>query len=165
MIGGKSHCFTPVIPPPGPVGRVSTAVIPSAELAVIIHIGSHADIDQSYGALGAYVTQHALAVDGPIREYYLVDPSQTRDESMWRTEIGWRHSKSGPGHNLKCRSADPGGALGPVERATLLPVFLKTRPELRQGTRPTGLRQRPRDGHCHEIIDLPYGRVQQQISP
>jgi hypothetical protein len=35
------------------------------------------------------VTQHALAVEGPIREYYLVGPTETRDESLWRTEIGW----------------------------------------------------------------------------
>jgi hypothetical protein len=35
------------------------------------------------------VTQHALAVDGPIREYYLVGPAETRNESLWRTEVGW----------------------------------------------------------------------------
>jgi DNA-binding transcriptional MerR regulator len=86
---GRVTLFYPCHSAPRRVGRVSTAVIPSAELAVIIHAGSHADVDRSYGALGAYVTQHALAVDGPIREYYLVDPSQTRDESLWRTEIGW----------------------------------------------------------------------------
>ena len=31
----------------------------------------------------------AATVDGPIREYYLVGPSDTRDESLWQTEIGW----------------------------------------------------------------------------
>jgi effector-binding domain-containing protein len=73
-----------------PAGRVTTAVIPSAQLATIIHGGGpHADSDRSCGALGAYVTQHALTVDGPIREYYLVGPAETRDEALWRTEIGW----------------------------------------------------------------------------
>jgi phospholipase C len=62
---------------------------PSAELATIIHTGPHADYDRSYGALGAYVTQQALAVDGPIRENYLIGPAETRDESLWRTEVGW----------------------------------------------------------------------------
>jgi len=52
-------------------------VIPAAELATIIHIGPHADYDRSYGALGAYVTRHALGVEGPIREYYLVGPDGT----------------------------------------------------------------------------------------
>ena len=35
------------------------------------------------------MTQHALAVDGPIREYYLSGRHDTADESAWRTEIGW----------------------------------------------------------------------------
>jgi DNA-binding transcriptional MerR regulator len=36
---------------------------------------------------------HAMldaTVDGPIREYYLIGPAETRDESLWRTEVGWR---------------------------------------------------------------------------
>jgi hypothetical protein len=35
------------------------------------------------------VTRHALAVEGPLREYYLVGPHDTADASAWRTEIGW----------------------------------------------------------------------------
>jgi len=30
-----------------------------------------------------------LALDGPLREYYLVGPGDTLDEGAWRTEIGW----------------------------------------------------------------------------
>jgi DNA-binding transcriptional MerR regulator len=86
---GRATVFLPCHPPARPLGRVSADVIPSAELATIVHPGPHTDIDRAYGALGAYVTQHALAVDGPIREYYLVGPSETRDESLWRTEVGW----------------------------------------------------------------------------
>jgi hypothetical protein len=41
------------------------------------------------GALGAYVAEHALAVEGPIREYYVVGPHETTDEDRWRTDIGW----------------------------------------------------------------------------
>jgi hypothetical protein len=35
------------------------------------------------------VTEHAVAVDGLIREYYLVGPQDTEDEAAWRTEVGW----------------------------------------------------------------------------
>jgi len=63
--------------------------VPEAELAVITHRGSHDDLDRSYGALATYVSERALAVDGLIREYYLVGPHDTDDESAWRTEIGW----------------------------------------------------------------------------
>jgi DNA-binding transcriptional MerR regulator len=86
---GRVTIFLPCDPLPQPVGRVSTTVIPPAELATIVHLGSNTEVDRTYGALAAYVTQHALAVDGPIREYYLVGPSDTRDDSLWRTEIGW----------------------------------------------------------------------------
>jgi DNA-binding transcriptional MerR regulator len=86
---GRVTIFLPCDPLPLPVGRVSTTVIPPAELATIVHLGSNTEVDRTYGALAAYVTQHALAVDGPIREYYLVGPSDTRDDSLWRTEIGW----------------------------------------------------------------------------
>jgi effector-binding domain-containing protein len=69
---------------------VTPLVVPPADLAIIIHPGSHeGGIDRAYGALGAYVTQHALAVNGPLREYYLVGPTDTADETLWRTEVGW----------------------------------------------------------------------------
>ena len=66
------------------VGRVTPQVVPAAELAIVVHNGSHRDVDQSYGILAAYVTEHALAVDGPIREYYLVSPQDTSVESAWK---------------------------------------------------------------------------------
>ena len=86
---GRATIFLPCDPLPRPIGRVSVTVIPPAELATIVHPGPHTDIDRTYGALAAYVAQQALAVDGPIREYYLVGPSETQDDSLWRTEVGW----------------------------------------------------------------------------
>jgi DNA-binding transcriptional MerR regulator len=86
---GQVTIFLPSDPLPQPVGRVSTAIIPPAELAMTVHFGSNTEVDRTYGALAAYVTKHALAVDGPIREYYLVGPSDTPDESLWQTEVGW----------------------------------------------------------------------------
>jgi DNA-binding transcriptional MerR regulator len=86
---GDATLFLPVIGEVRPVGRVRPMSVPGAELAVITHSGSHDDLDRSYGALATYVSEHALAVDGLIREYYLVGPHDTDDESAWRTEIGW----------------------------------------------------------------------------
>jgi hypothetical protein len=70
-----------------PHGQI--ALIPAAELAVIEHRGSPGDVDRAYGILAAYVARHALAVAGPIREYYLVGQHDTPDTAQWRTEIGW----------------------------------------------------------------------------
>jgi effector-binding domain-containing protein len=71
------------------IGRVAPRVVPAVELATLVHKGSHANIDLAYGSLATYVTRHALAVEGPLREYYLVGPQDTPDQSAWRTEIGW----------------------------------------------------------------------------
>ncbi len=86
---GEATLFLPSVGEVRPVGRVRPFVAPSAELAIVAHVGSHADVDRSYGALGTYVTDHALAVEGPIREYYLVGRYDTDDEQAWMTEIGW----------------------------------------------------------------------------
>jgi DNA-binding transcriptional MerR regulator len=86
---GDATLFFPVTGEIQPVGRVGPISVPDAELAVIVHNGSHDDLDRAYGALATYVSEHALAVDGLIREYYLIGPPDTDDESVWRTEIGW----------------------------------------------------------------------------
>ena len=62
-----------------PIGRIESIVIPAVELAIVTHVGSHDDIDVAYGELGAYVAGHEIGVDGPIREYYLRDPSSDPD--------------------------------------------------------------------------------------
>jgi effector-binding domain-containing protein len=55
-------------------------------------------VDRAYGALADYVTRHALAVAGPIREFYPVGRQQTSDAAAWRTEIGWPiFETGGPG--------------------------------------------------------------------
>lgn len=70
-------------------GRVGLLDLPAAEFAVVEHVGPHDDVDVTYGRLGAWVTGHAMAVDGPIQETYLVGPADTPDPGRWRTEIGW----------------------------------------------------------------------------
>ncbi len=86
---GDATLFLPMTGEVRPVGRVRPMSVSGAELAVIIHNGSHDDLDRSYGALATYVTEHAVPVEGLIREYYLVGPQDTDDESAWRTEVGW----------------------------------------------------------------------------
>jgi DNA-binding transcriptional MerR regulator len=86
---GQATIFLPCAGEVRPMGRVTALVVPPIELAVIEHAGTHADIDRAYGALATYVSRHALAVDGPLREYYPVSRLDTTEESRWRTEIGW----------------------------------------------------------------------------
>jgi DNA-binding transcriptional MerR regulator len=86
---GEATLFVPCAGQLDPVGRVETTIVPAVELATIVHVGPHTDIDRSYGALAAYVADHALGVPGPIREYYLTDLARSADQTSWRTRIGW----------------------------------------------------------------------------
>ena len=70
-------------------GRVRPVEVPAAELALAMHHGPHDDIDVTYGELGAWVVDQALALAGPVHEFYLVGPRDTADAAAWRTEIGW----------------------------------------------------------------------------
>jgi DNA-binding transcriptional MerR regulator len=92
---GAAVVYVPAADPPTS-GRVRPFVVPAVELAVTVHHGPHDDIDVSYGALGTYVTEHALALSGPVHENYLVGPRDTDDSTAWRTEIGWPVFRTAP---------------------------------------------------------------------
>lgn len=86
---GEATVFLPCEGPVRAIGRVKPFRVPAIEIATIEHRGPHDNIDIAYGALASYVSQHALAVEGPLREYYVVGRLDTQDPTAWRTEIGW----------------------------------------------------------------------------
>jgi DNA-binding transcriptional MerR regulator len=92
---GQATIYVPCDGPVRPMGRVAALRVPAAELAVIEHRGPPDEVDRAYGTLASYVARHELAVDGPIREYYLVGQRDTPDASRWRTEIGWPVFRTG----------------------------------------------------------------------
>ncbi|HZC90793.1 MAG TPA: MerR family transcriptional regulator [Mycobacterium sp.] len=93
---GQATIFIPCESSVREMGRVTTLVVPAVELATIVHCGAHRGIDCAYGDLATYVTKHALAVDGPLREYYLVDRNDAADESEWLTQVCWPIFDTGP---------------------------------------------------------------------
>ena len=62
--------------------------IPPAELAVLTHTGSGSAIDRTYGMLGAYVHEHLVSHEGPIREHYVGAPISDIT-GYTATEICW----------------------------------------------------------------------------
>jgi DNA-binding transcriptional MerR regulator len=86
---GEVVAYVPVMDEVPGGGRARMLEIPPAELAVAVHRGTLADLDLTYGALGTYVAERELGVDGPIREHYLVTASDTEDESRHVTEVCW----------------------------------------------------------------------------
>ena len=93
---GQATIFVPCTGPLRPMGRVTSLVVPPGEFATVTHPGPDNGIDRAYGSLATYVTQHALAVDGPIREYYLIGRHDTPDPAQWRTQICWPIFHTGP---------------------------------------------------------------------
>jgi DNA-binding transcriptional MerR regulator len=96
---GECTLFVPVARvEPGALtgtGRTEPFVVPAAEVAVALHHGRFADIDQTYGALGSHVAEREIGVEGPIREYYLVTIRDTPDESQHRIEVCWPVFRTG----------------------------------------------------------------------
>ncbi len=86
---GELTAFVPVATPVSASGRAKMTRIPAAELAVAVHHGPFGDLDQTYSALGVYVAEREIGVDGPIREHYLVTPFDTSEESEHVTEVCW----------------------------------------------------------------------------
>jgi DNA-binding transcriptional MerR regulator/effector-binding domain-containing protein len=86
---GEVTAFVPVTGEFRPAGRVRLIEIPAAELAITLHEGGFAELDQAYGALGTFVAEREIGVQGPIREHYLISFAQTPDESQHRTEVCW----------------------------------------------------------------------------
>lgn len=86
---GEIVALVPVESDHESVGRVESLQLPRIEYAIAVHNGSLENVDRTYAALGAVVAERAIGVQGPIRETYVVGPSDTPDESRHRTEIGW----------------------------------------------------------------------------
>jgi DNA-binding transcriptional MerR regulator len=86
---GQVIAYIPVSGHVPVTGRAAMLQIPPAELAVTVHRGTLADVDRTYGALGIYVAECEIGVDGPIREHYLVTQFDTDEESELITEVCW----------------------------------------------------------------------------
>jgi DNA-binding transcriptional MerR regulator len=86
---GEVVAFIPVADMPTPSGRPQLVEIPGAELAVTVHNGAISELDQTYGALGTFVAEREIGVQGPIREYYVVSSNEPGAEPVHYTEVCW----------------------------------------------------------------------------
>lgn len=86
---GQVMAFVPLIRPVPDTGRAFETELPATEMAVVVHAGAFTDLDQTYGALGTFVAEHAIGADGPIRENYIIGAADTQDVTRHRTEVCW----------------------------------------------------------------------------
>jgi effector-binding domain-containing protein len=75
----------PIAGDPKPSGRAEWLEIPAADVAVLVHEGSFADADRTYGALGTVVAARGIDGGGPVREHYVADD---RIEVCWPVTVG-----------------------------------------------------------------------------
>jgi DNA-binding transcriptional MerR regulator len=59
--------------------------LPAVTVAVLVHDGPLADLDQAYGALGTVVAERGIGGPGPVREHYL---TPTSTEVCWPVTTG-----------------------------------------------------------------------------
>jgi DNA-binding transcriptional MerR regulator len=81
--------FVPIAASMAPSGNVVIRELPPVELAIAEHRGSLRDLDRTFGLLGAHVLERTIAVDGAIREHYIVTGEDVDSEDRLVTEIGW----------------------------------------------------------------------------
>ncbi|WP_043450875.1 MerR family transcriptional regulator [Jongsikchunia kroppenstedtii] len=86
--GGEVTAFVPCVPD-RTVELPSPIELPGLDVATMVHSGSLHELDRTYWRLGSEVANRSIGIDGPIREYYVVGPHETDDESAWRTEVCW----------------------------------------------------------------------------
>jgi DNA-binding transcriptional MerR regulator len=83
---GQVVAFVPLARPATASGRAAARELAPGRVAVMVHTGAFADVDQTYGALGTVVAERGIGVAGPIREHYLDDG---------RTEVCWPVAPAG----------------------------------------------------------------------
>jgi DNA-binding transcriptional MerR regulator/effector-binding domain-containing protein len=77
---GRVVAFVPVVDEVVDGGRATMLALDESSVAVMVHDGPFADLDQTYGALGSVVAARGDGRPGPIREHYLDDD---------HTEVCW----------------------------------------------------------------------------
>lgn len=69
-----------------PEGDVGYYELPGGRFAKVLHRGPYERCEATYDRLYAWLAERGLGIAGPIREYYLNDPSEVRPEEIL-TEI------------------------------------------------------------------------------
>ncbi|MFG1906274.1 MerR family transcriptional regulator [Kribbella sp. NPDC048928] len=75
--------------PSGGPSTVRELDLPERRAAVATHVGSHEDLDLTYGAVGSFAARHDLRPQELVEEIYLVGPRDTDHPDRWRTLVAW----------------------------------------------------------------------------
>lgn len=88
----RSRLAVPVAPGAPFAAPLGYAILPSEQVIYSHVAGTYASVSQAYPAMFDVMRERGWVLDGPIREVYLVDPSNVRsfDELVTEIQMPWR---------------------------------------------------------------------------
>ena len=72
-----------------PEGQVCPSCLPAGAVARLVHAGGYDQLGESWGRLGAWITEQGLAPGADLWEVYLTEPRPDMDPADLRTELCW----------------------------------------------------------------------------
>lgn len=70
-------------------GRVTNHLLPGGTVAVATHVGPYDTLADTYREMQGALPALGYLPAGPMREYYLTDPTDEPDPAQWRTAVHW----------------------------------------------------------------------------
>lgn len=83
----RARVCLPVVERPARIGRLRFEVLPRAMVAYAEVSGPYPELPRSYPVLFAYLAELGWHAGAPIREVYLVNPSEVADHAELRAEV------------------------------------------------------------------------------
>ncbi len=82
------ECVVPISQIPKKTPKNSTVVVLEASrMLVYNYYGPYENLKNAYNDIAIYCNQNKLVQSGPMREFYVTDPSKVKDSSQWLTRI------------------------------------------------------------------------------
>jgi effector-binding domain-containing protein len=72
-----------------PKGEVHSSALPAGRVARLVHAGGFDSLGESWGRLGAWITEQGLTPGADLWEVYVTEPNPEMDPADLRTELFW----------------------------------------------------------------------------
>ncbi len=79
----------PVTEPAESSDDIIAGVLPATDAVEATHVGSYDTLQETYGEIIQWMTEHSIVPAYESWEFYLTDPMQEPDQSKWHTKIVW----------------------------------------------------------------------------
>lgn len=82
------ECVVPISQIPKKTPKNSTVVVLEASrMLVYNYYGPYSHLKDAYADIALYCNKNKLVQSGPMREFYVTDPTKVKDSSQWLTRI------------------------------------------------------------------------------